>query len=179
MTKDFELLKKPTDVIYNGICTSIESYRIYRPSWAYEGTDEEAEATLRDFYDSMGTHFYELNLAQMTPDMVDWEYDYVRIDTSDIPDYVRDLNEIVSLTDVDVPRDIYDLSRDELVSLRNQICIGSDYYSDFNNDQFVPRDEVMSESEDFLRHQIEEYGEVGCDEHLTAEEFADYFCGVA
>lgn len=64
MTKDFELLKKPTDVIYNGIRTSIESCRIYRSSWVYEGTDEEAEATLRDFYDSMGTHFTSLMLRR-------------------------------------------------------------------------------------------------------------------
>lgn len=175
MTKDFELLKKPTDVIYNGIRTSIESYRIYRPSWAYEGTDEEAEATLRDFYDSMGTHFYELNVAQMTPDMVDWEYDYVRIDTSDIPDYVRDLNEIVSLTDVDVPRDIYDLSHKELKLLYRQICLGSVYLSDFNNDLFVPRDEVMSEAQEFLESQFKKYGEHEYYEHLTAKEFAGYF----
>ena len=179
MKKDFELLKNATEVIHNGIRTKIESYRIYRPSWAYEGTDEEANATLRDFYDSLGTHFYVLEVNQMTPDMIDWEYDYVRIDTNDISSYLRDLNEIVSLTDIDVPRSIYDLSRDELISLRKQICIGSDYYSDFNNDMFVPRDEVLDASEGFLNFQYEEYGEEECDEHLTAEEFADYFCEVA
>lgn len=176
MTKDFELLKKDTEVIYNGIVTEIESYRIFRPSWVYEGTDEEAKATLRDFYDSTGTHFYELDVSMMSPDMIDWEHDNVRIDTSDIPLYLRDLNEIVPLTDVDLPRSIYDLSREELISLRNHICIGSDYFSDYNNDYFIPRDELLSESESFLNSQLEEYGERDYEEHLTADEFADYFC---
>ena len=179
MKKYFELLKQPTEVVYNGIVTKIESYRIYRPSWVYEGTDEEANATLKDFYDSTLTHFYELDVNQMTPDMIDWEYDYVRIDTSDIPDYLRDINEIVCLTDIEVPRDIHDLSRDELISLRKQICIGSDYFSDFNNDFFVPRADVMSESESFLNEQFEEYGESEYENHLTPEEFADYVCGAA
>lgn len=43
MKKDFELLKSSTKVVYNGIMTEIESHRIFRPSWVYEGTDEFAD----------------------------------------------------------------------------------------------------------------------------------------
>lgn len=149
MTQDFELLKDATEVIYNGVRTKIEGCRIYRPSWVYEGTDEEAKATLSDFYDSMGTHFYELDVEQMTPDMVDWKFDYVSIDTSDIPSYLRDLNEYVCLADIDLAQDITDLADDELEKLRGEICIGSIYSSDYNNSFFIDRGELCAYCEEY------------------------------
>ena len=142
MKNDFELLKKDTEVIYNGIRTSIEAFRIYRPSWIYDGTDEEENATLGDFYDSTGTHFYELDVEKMTPDMIDWDSDYVRIDTNDIPSYLQDLNEIVCLSDVDIEHDIHDLEDWQLKELREKVCIGSIYISDYNNPFFIERSKL-------------------------------------
>lgn len=123
----------------------------------------------------MGTHFYELDVERMTSDMIEWKFDYVRIDTSDIPLYLRDLNEIVNLTDIDLPHSLSDLSRDELIALRRQIQIGSMYLSDFNNDYFIDRDELCAESESFLDSQMEKYGADEYESHLTPEEFADHF----
>ena len=173
MKKDFELLKKDTEVIYNGIRTEIEPCRILRPSWVYEGTDEEANATLRDFYDPMGTHFYELDVNQMTPDMIDWDYDYMRIDTSDIQSYLQDLNEIVSLSDIDVARDISELTDEQLKKLRGEICVGSIYSSDYNNSFFLDRSELSGYCESY-EEWLEEKGIED-----SPEEFSYYMREVA
>lgn len=173
MKQDFELLKEDTEVIYNGIRTMIEAFRIYRPSWMYDGTDEEAKATLGDFYNSTGTHFYELDVEQMNPNMIYWDYDYVRIDTSDIPSYLRDLNEIVSLSYIDLAQDITNLTYDELEKLRREICIGSIYSSDYANSLFIDRNE--------LRGYCEEYETWIEKENIedSPENFAFYFSEVA
>lgn len=198
MKKDFELLKKDTEVVYGGIRTNIEGGVIVKlmsnymlDVWGYltekyPGKDfSEGEAWdydprfLYTTYDGVGDEFVVLSLKDMSEDEIDWEYDYVRIDTGSIPSYLRDMNTLVPLVDIDLPRSIYDLSRDELISLREQICIGSIFFSNFNNDKFVPRDEVLSESESFIDAQHDKYGDEGYDDHLTAEEFADYFCDAA
>ena len=173
MKNDFELLKKDTEVIYNGIRTEIEPCRILRPSWVYEGTDEEANATLCDFYDPMGTHFYELDVNQMTPDMIDWDYDYMRIDTSDIQSYLQDLNEIVSLSDIDVARDISELTDEQLKKLRGEICVGSIYSSDYNNSFFLDRSELIGYCESY-EEWLEEKGIED-----SPEEFSYYMREVA
>lgn len=174
MKKDFELLKKDTKVVYNGIPTKIESCRIFRTSWMYEGTDEEAEATQCDFYDSTGTHFYELDVNQMTPDMVDWNFDYVRLDTKNLPLYLQDLDEFVCLTDIDIEHDIFGLSDEQLKQLRREICAGSIYYADYNNDKFINRNVLLYLTEAYLEW---------CDRETAVEDnpeaFAYYIKNIA
>ena len=78
----------------------------------------------------------------MSENDIDWEYDYVFIDTSDIPSYLQDLNKIVCLTDIDIAHNIYDLTDEQLKELRIEVCIRSMYYSDYNNSFFLDRSEL-------------------------------------
>lgn len=169
MKKDFELLKKPTEVIYNGIRTKITGGGVIvkllsnymEDIWDYltekypeeDFSDGEAwdyDPRFQYFeYDSFGDEYIVLNLDDMSESDIDWEYDYVLIDTSDIPSYLHDLNRIVCLTDIDVANDIYDLNDEQLKELHGEVRIGSMYYSDYNNSFFLDRSELIGYCESY------------------------------
>ena len=162
MKKGFELLKKPTEVIYNGIRTKITGGVIVKllsnymeDIWDYltekypeedfsDGNAWDYDQRFQYFeYDGVGDEYIVLSLDDMSENDIDWEYDYVFIDTSDIPSYLQDLNKIVCLTDIDVAHNIYDLTDEQLKELRGEVCIGSMYYSDYNNSFFLDRSELI------------------------------------
>ena len=162
MKKDFELLKKPTEVIYNGIRTKINGGVIVKlmsnymeDIWDYltekypekDFSDGEAwdyDTRFQYFkYDEVGEEYIVLSLDEMSEKDIDWEYDYVLVDTSAFPTYERwTIDSIICLTDVDVAHDIHDLTDDQLQELRGEVCIGSYFSADYNNSFFIDRSEL-------------------------------------
>lgn len=192
MKKDFELLKNETEVIYNGIRTKITGGVIVRllsnymeDIWDYltekypekdfsDGDEWDYDPRFQYFeYDGIGDEYIVLSLDDMSENDIDWEYDYVLIDTSDIPSYLQDLNRIVCLTDIDVAHNIYDLNDEQLKELRGEVRIGSMYYSDYNNSFFLDRSELIGYCESY-----EEWLEEKCIED-SPEEFSYYMREVA
>ena len=162
MKKDFELLKKPTEVIYNGIRTKITCGVIVKllsnymeDIWDYltekypekDFSDGEAwdyDPRFQYFkYDEVGEEYIVLSLDEMSEKDIDWEYDYVLVDTSAFPTYERwTMDSIICLSDVDVAHDIHDLTDEQLQELRGEVCIGSYFSSDYNNSFFLDRSEL-------------------------------------
>ena len=192
MKKDFELLKKPTEVIYNGIRTKITGGVIVKllsnymeDIWDYltekypeedfsEGDAWDYDPRFQYFeYDGVGDEYIVLSLDDMSENDIDWEYDYMLIDTSDIPSYLQDLNRIVCLTDIDVANDIYDLNDEQLKELHEEVRIGSMYYSDYNNSFFLDRSELIGYCESY-EEWLEEKGIED-----SPEEFSYYMREVA
>lgn len=169
MKKDFELLKRDTEVIYNGIRTKITGGGVIvkllsnymEDVWDYltekypekdfsDGDAWDYDPRFQYFeYDSFGDEYIVLNLDDMSEDDIDWESDYVLIDNSKIPSYVQDLNKIVCLTDIDVAHNIYDLTDEQLKELHGEVRIGSMYYSDYNNSFFLDRSELIDYCESY------------------------------
>ena len=193
MKKDFELLKKDTEVIYNGIRTKITGGGVIvkllsnymEDIWDYlaekypeedfsDGDAWDYDPRFQYFeYDGVGDEYIVLSLDDMSENDIDWEYDYVLIDTSDIPSYLQDLNRIVCLTDIDVAHNIYDLNDEQLKELRGEIRIGSMYYSDYNNSFFLDRSELIGYCESY-EEWLEEKGIED-----SPEEFSYYMREVA
>ena len=162
MKKDFELLKKPTEVIYNGIRTKITCGVIVKllsnymeDIWDYltekypekdfsEGEAWDYDPRFQYFkYDEVGEEYIVLSLDEMSEKYIDWEYDYVLVDTSAFPTYERwTMDSIICLTDVDVAHDIHDLTDEQLQELRGEVCIGSYFSADYNNSFFLDRSEL-------------------------------------
>ena len=169
MKKDFELLKKDTEIIYNGIRTKITGGGVIvkllsnymEDIWDYltekypendfsDGDAWDYDPRFQYFeYDGVGDEYIVLSLDDMSENDIDWEYDYVLIDTSDIPSYLQDLNRIVCLTDIDVAHDIYDLTDEQLKELHGEVRIGSMYCSDYNNSFFLDRSELIGYCESY------------------------------
>ena len=59
------------------------------------------------------------------------------------------MNKIVCLTDIDVAHNTYDLTDEQLKELRREVCIGSMYYSDYNNSFFLDRSELSGYCETY------------------------------
>lgn len=192
MKKDFELLKKDTEVIYNGIRTKITGGFIVKllsnymeDIWDYltekYPEDDFSEGDAWDYdprfqyfeYDGVGDEYIVLSLDDMSENDIDWEYDYMLIDTSDIPSYLQDLNRIVCLTDIDVANNIYDLNDEQLKELHGEVRIGSMYYSDYNNSFFLDRSELIGYCESY-EEWLEEKGIED-----SPEEFSYYMREVA
>ena len=193
MKKDFELLKKDTEVIYNGIRTKITGGGVIvkllsnymEDIWDYltekypekdfsEGEAWDCDPRFQYFeYDGIGDEYIVLSLDDMSENDIDWEHDYVLIDTSDIPSYLQDLNRIVCLTDMDVAHNIYDLTDEQLKELRGEVRIGSMYYSDYNNSFFLDRSELIGYCESY-EEWLEEKGIED-----SPEEFSYYMREVA
>ena len=193
MKKDFELLKKDTEVIYNGIRTKITGGGVIvkllsnymEDIWDYltekypeedfsEGDAWDYDTRFQYFeYDGVGDEYIVLSLDDMSEYDIDWEHDYVLIDTSGIPSYLQDLNKIVCLTDIDVAHNIYDLTYEQLKELRREVCIGSMYYSDYNNSFFLDRSELIGYCESY-EEWLEEKGIED-----SPEEFSYYMREVA
>ena len=163
MKKDFELLKKPTEVIYNGIRTKITGGGVivkllsnfledfwddltekypdedfsYGDAWDYDPRFQYFK------YDEVGEEYIVLSLDEMSEKDIDWEYDYVLVDASAFPTYERwTMDSIICLTDVDVAHDIHDLTDEQLQELRGEVCIGSYFSADYNNSFFIDRSEL-------------------------------------
>ena len=164
MKKDFELLKKETEVIYNGIRTKITGGGVIvkllsnymEDIWDYltekypekdfsEGDAWDYDPRFQYFkYDEVGEEYIVLSLDEMSEKDIDWEYDYVLVDTSAFPTYERwTMDSIICLTDVDVAHDIHDLTDEQLQELRGEVCIGSYFSADYNNSFFLDRSELI------------------------------------
>ena len=186
-------MKKPTEVIYNGIRTKITGGGVIvkllsnymEDIWDYltekypendfsEGDAWDYDPRFQYFeYDGVGDEYIVLSLDDMSENDIDWEYDYVLIDTSDIPSYLQDLNRIVCLADIDVAHNIYDLTDEQLKELRGEVCIGSMYCSDYNNSFFLDRSELIGYCESY-EEWLEEKGIED-----SPEEFSYYMREVA
>ena len=163
MKKDFELLKKPTEVIYNGIRTKITGGGVIvkllsnymEDIWDYltekypdedfsDGDAWDYDPRFQYFkYDEVGEEYIVLSLDEMSEKDIDWEYDYVLVDASAFPTYERwTMDSIICLTDVDVAHDIHDLTDEQLQELRGEVCIGSYFSADYNNSFFIDRSEL-------------------------------------
>lgn len=163
MKKDFELLKKPTEVIYNGIRTKITGGGVIvkllsnymEDVWDYltekypekdfsEGEAWDYDPRFQYFKcDEVGEAYIVLSLDEMSEKDIDWECDYVLVDTSAFPTYERwTMDSIIFLTDVDVAHDIHDLTDEQLQELRGEVCIGSYFSADYNNSFFLDRSEL-------------------------------------
>ena len=193
MKKDFELLKKPTEVIYNGIRTKITGGVIVKllsnymeDIWDYltdkypekdfsEGDSWDYDPRFQYFkYDEVGEEYIVLSLDEMSEKDIDWEYDYVLVDTSAFPTYERwTMDSIICLTDVDVAHDIHDLTDEQLQELRGEVCIGSYFSSDYNNSFFLDRSELSCYCESY-EEWLEEKGIED-----SPEEFSYYMREVA
>lgn len=201
MKEDFNLLKAGTEVITKrGVKTTIAEAYIYRPvdiylddAWDYvtgkhpdwnfeEGTpmdyDDRYVMSVSDSWfptNSIYGDYVVLSLSEMSPDEINWDEDFVCIDVSNNPAYERELRDkIVPLYELEIERDITDLTEEELKDLYLSVSPGSMYYSDYYNDKFVDCKRVMDYIEGFESYLREEYGEAECDNHLVPEEFADY-----
>lgn len=193
MKKDFELLNKPTEVIYNGIRTKITGGVIVKllsnymeDIWDYltekypekDFSDGEAwdyDPRFQYFkYDEVGEEYIVLSLDEMSEKDIDWEYDYVLVDTSAFPTYERwTMDSIICLTDVDVAHDIHYLTDEQLKELRGEVCIGSCFSADYNNSFFLDRSELSCYCDSY----DEWLEEKGIDD--SPEEFSYYMREVA
>lgn len=100
-----------------------------------------------------------------------------RVDAEDEDYFVLDHDgewKIVAEDDFDIERDIFDLSRDELVRLRKQICVCSMFVSDYINSFGVNPDALCNLCEDYWSYLCDEFGEDEADAHDTPEEFANF-----
>lgn len=170
MKEDLSLLKEGTEVVLdNGIKTTIVSNQLLvsNISNKWEEDDEKVDTLFSDEY---GDDYAILDLTKLSENDIDWENDSVFVDESKCK--CNDHGDVY-LTDIDIPQDILSLDRDSLISLRQQIVLGSLYLSDYNNDCFVDREVVSQYADAFLNTQREKFGEK-MDEHLSGEEFADY-----
>lgn len=174
MKNDFCLLKKGTEIVLdNGIKTTIASNELLKEDFSYKWSkdDERVISTITDEY---GDHYAILDLEKLTPEDIDWTNDSIFVPKEDCK---VNRYQDVYLSDVELPREIGELDRESLKEMRDSVCIGSIYTSDFNNEFFVDRNVVMATTEDFYEKQKQKYGDK-VDEHLSGEEFADFVGGV-
>lgn len=192
MKKDFELLKSSPDVIVNGIRTKVYGDFIARPYWNYmdnvwgylekrfpgetfDGEAWDADPRFERFeYNEFGEQYVVLNLGSMNADEIDWDYDYVFVDTSDFLSYEQwAIDKMKCLSDIDIPHNIFELTEEQLKKLRGKICAGSCFLADYNNTMFIDRDVLSDYVESYL-----EWCEEGNFKD-TPDEFAYYIKEVA
>lgn len=174
MKNDFCLLKKGTEIVLdNGIKTTIASNELLKEDFSYKWSkdDERVISTITDEY---GDHYVILDLEKLTPEDIDWTNDSIFVPKEDCK---VNRYQDVYLSDVELPRKIGELDRESLKEMRDSVCIGSIYTSDFNNEFFVDRNVVMATTEDFYEKQKQKYGDT-VDEHLSGEEFADFVLNI-
>lgn len=174
MKNDFCLLKKGTEIVLDdGIMTTIASNELLKEDFSYKWSkdDERVISTITDEY---GDHYVILDLEKLTPEDIDWTNDSIFVPKEDCK---VNRYQDVYLSDVELPREIGELDRESLKEMRDSVCIGSIYTSDFNNEFFVDRNVVMATTEDFYEKQKQKYGDT-VDEHLSGEEFADFVLNI-
>lgn len=174
MKNDFCLLKKGTEIVLdNGIKTTIASNELLKEDFSYKWSkdDERVISTITDEY---GDHYAILDLEKLTPEDIDQTNDSIFVPKEDCK---VNRYQDVYLSDVELPREIGELDRESLKEMRDSVCIGSIYTSDFNNEFFVDRNVVMATTEDFYEKQKQKYGDK-VDEHLSGEEFANFVLNI-
>ena len=195
MKEDFSLLKVGAQIVTDcGVLTTISEDYIYRPTSVYfedawecvqkqhpDWDFSEGEAFDYDnrfvgivsdpwlFTNNVFGDYIVLDLSKMSPEEINWDEDYVRVDVSGL---LHD--SLMALRDIELPRDIHELDEEELIELYNSVGVGSMYYSDYNNSFHVDRKQVCDYVEGFETAQHDEYGEEEYEKHLTAAEFAYY-----
>lgn len=174
MKNDFCLLKKGTEIVLdNGIKTTIASNELLKEDFSYKWSEDD-ERVISTITDEYGDHYAILDLEKLTPEDIDWTNDSIFVSKEDCK---VNRYQDVYLSDVELPREIGELDRDSLKEMRDSVCIGSIYTSDFNNEFFVDRNVVMATTEDFYEKQKQKYGDK-VDEHLSGEEFADFVLNI-
>lgn len=86
-----------------------------------------------------------------------------------------DATRVLDFSEFDEERSLYELSFDELKELRNQICGGSLYISDYENNLGVCPEDLCDYYEEFWDYLCDKYGEDNAELHDTNAEFANYF----
>ena len=188
MKKDFKLLDEGTVIVTNkGEKTTIEYPYVVKTLlnymngiWDYlKKIDPELANTdgypwdsdprfVKIEYDELGYEYVVLDVSEMKEDEVDWDYDYVYVKTDESnPCRNWMIDRLQCLSEIELPRKISNLSHDELIALRGEICVGSCWLSDYNNSFFV-ENKVVSDACDFYLEILEEDG---IDD--TPENFAD------
>lgn len=188
MKKDFKLLDEGTVIVTNkGEKTTIEYPYVVKTLlnymngiWDYlKKIDPELANTegypwdcdprfVKVEYDEFGDEYVVLDVSEMKEDEVDWDYDYVYVKTDESnPCRNWMIDRLQCLSEIELPRKISNLSHDELIALRGEICVGSCWLSDYNNSFFV-ENKVVSDACDFYLEILEEDG---IDD--TPENFAD------
>ena len=153
--------------------TTIASNELLKEDFSYKWSkdDERVISTITDEY---GDHYAILDLEKLTPEDIDWTNDSIFVPKEDCK---VNRYQDVYLSDVELPREIGELDRESLKEMRDSVCIGSIYTSDFNNEFFVDRNVVMATTEDFYEKQKQKYGDK-VDEHLSGEEFANFVLNI-
>lgn len=169
--EDVKSLKEGTKVVVYGITTTIKD-SIMRKGYRSTESENEEDATICRGMNDYGIPYIILALDRLNPDEILWDSDCVEVDINPFPSFCKN-DRYVELEDVLLPRKITELTEEELVDLYKHVVLGSLYLSDYNNDYGVPREEVCDEMENFEQSMYEEWGE-SYEEHLTAEEFAEY-----
>ena len=174
MKNDFCLLKKGTEIVLdNGIKTTIASNELLKEDFSYKWSEDD-ERVISTITDEYGGHYAILDLEKLTPEDIDWTNDSIFVPKEDCK---VNRYQDVYLSDVELPREIGELDRESLKEMRDSVCIGSIYTSDFNNEFFVDRNVVMATTEDFYEKQKQKYGDK-VDEHLSGEEFANFVLNI-
>ena len=192
MIQDFELLKSSPSVIVNGIATKVDGTCILKlyDNYMYDvydylkskGIEVEDEGEAWDYdprfsffvSDEWGTEYVALNLNLMTENEVEWDYDYVFVDSEPFQTYSQStFDRIWGLYSIDIAHGIEDLSEEDCKKLRSEICIGSCYLADYNNSFFLDRNELFDYCYSYDIY-IEEEGLED-----TPENFAYYLMNVA
>lgn len=174
MKNDFCLLKKGTEIVLdNGIKTTIASNELLKEDFSYKWSEDD-ERVISTITDEYGDHYAILDLEKLTPEDIDWTNDSIFVPKEDCK---VNRYQDVYLSDVELPREIGELDRESLKVMRDSVCIGSIYTSDFNNEFFVDRNVVMATTEDFYEKQKQKYGDK-VDEHLSGEEFANFVLNI-
>lgn len=169
MKKDINFLDSDRTLIMHGIPVKFteETIAYFKGCTLIEGKPADIVFELGDEFEKFT--FDQIRSSQ--PDGWNWNEGYVYVQAAsgntEWWDGIPYSYELAPLSDIDAPRCITDLSREELMDMGKYIAFGSMYLSDFNNGYFVPRDEVCSYVEGYM-------DSLEGDETPTAEGFADY-----
>lgn len=123
--------EKGTEIVLdNGIKTTIASNELLKEDFSYKWSkdDERVISTITDEY---GDHYAILDLEKLTPEDIDWTNDSIFVPKEDCK---VNRYQDVYLSDVELPQEIGELDRESLKEMRDSVCIGSIYTSDFNNE---------------------------------------------
>ena len=108
---------------------------------------------------------YNLNVCKLIGYDEDKEYAVVDVDGN---------LEVCESSDIEEIRNIEELSYEELKKLREQICLGSIYLSDYYNNLGVPVEEVSGCAEEYEMALSEQFG-LEWQDYDTPTQFAEYF----
>lgn len=173
MKQNISIIQNEREVIYNGVKTTVKPY-ILLPIGAYNASLNKATDAAYDHsaYDWFGDEYAALDANKIKEGDFCWDDVYVELDEE--PIHVTNQWHVYSHESIDTPQSLGDLSYDEAKQLRSQVCIGSCYLADFENSFGIDRNDVSEACEAFQERQEDIYGEDEADDHLTADEFAEF-----